>query len=73
MDKEALLGLVARARKRAEDSDTDIAAQQQIIAYLEGNGLDAAKARKVLANLIAAQDGELAEMERLLDVMDNAC
>ena len=70
MNKEALLHLVEQARKRAEASDRDIEAQRQIIAALENSGLNSDEARAVLARLITAQDSELAEMERLLDVMD---
>ena len=71
MNKEELLRLAAQARHRAEGEDHDIVAQQKIIAALERKGLDSAKAREVLAKLITGQDADLAEMERLLDELDN--
>jgi hypothetical protein len=46
MEKDALLRLVAQARR------------------------DATRARELLAKLISTQDSDLAEMERLLDELD---
>ncbi|MGE0004563.1 MAG: hypothetical protein AB7S92_03130 [Parvibaculaceae bacterium] len=70
MDKKMLLRLVEQARKRVESSDETINDQHRIIAALEGKGLNSDEARAILARLITAQDTELAEMERLLDIMD---
>jgi hypothetical protein len=72
MDKDAILKLVARARKQAEDGDADIEAQHQIITALQRKGLDSARAHDVLAKLISAQEVDLTEMERLLDELDNS-
>ncbi|QIG50562.1 hypothetical protein G5V57_24230 [Nordella sp. HKS 07] len=70
MDKTTLLTLFTEARRRAEAGDLDIMAQYEIIRELEKQGLPSEKARAILARLIEAQDIDLAEMERLLDVMD---
>lgn len=70
MDKAALLSLVSETRKRAEGGDLDIASQHEIVTALEHQGVDSTIARQLLAKLIAAQDVELAEMERLLDMLD---
>jgi hypothetical protein len=71
MDKSALLDLVARARKRAEQDGLDIEAQSTIVNELEMAGLDATTAKAILAKLIVTQGVDYAEMERLLDEMDN--
>jgi Fe2+ or Zn2+ uptake regulation protein len=71
MTKATLLTLIARARKGVEQGDVDIEAQHEIIATLMSKGLDATKAREILAKLITAQEVDLTEMERLLDEMDN--
>ena len=69
MDKDGLLRLIEEARKRAESGDLDIAAQHEIITVLEQKGLDSTTARTILAKLVAAQEVDLTEMERLLDEM----
>jgi hypothetical protein len=70
MDKIFLLTLVKDARRRAEAGDLGIAAQHQIVAELEKQGLSTDKARLILAKLVDAQELDLVEMERLLDMMD---
>lgn len=72
MDKAALLNLLALARKRAEIGDAEIESQHAIITALECEGLDSAKAREILTELVTSQEVDLTEMERLLDVMDKA-
>jgi Fe2+ or Zn2+ uptake regulation protein len=71
MDKSALLNFLSRARKKAAQGSLDIEAQNAIISELERAGLDATKAKALLAKLLATQDVDFAEMERLLDEMDN--
>jgi hypothetical protein len=44
--------LVARARRRAESGDHDIAAQQEIISALKRKGLPSKKSRAILGKLI---------------------
>jgi len=70
MNKTTLLTLLKEARQRAEAGDLDIAAQHEIVAELEKRGLPSEKARAILARLIETRGIDLAEMERLLDVMD---
>lgn len=70
MDKIALLALFTKARRRAEAGDLGIADQHEIVTELERQGLSSEEARLILAKLVDAQELDLAEMERLLDVMD---
>ena len=70
MDKSALLNLLAQARRRAERGDFDIDAQRETVAALQRQGLDSAKAQRVLNAITEAQDLDLREMDRLLDEMD---
>lgn len=70
MNKTTLLTLLKEARQRAEAGDLDIAAHHEIVGELEKQGFPAEKARAILARLIDTRDIDLAEMERLLDVMD---
>jgi hypothetical protein len=70
MDRETLLTLVARARARAEHGDADIEAQHEIVTKLECKGVDATRARDILAKLISSQETDIAEMERLLDELE---
>lgn len=70
MDKPALLKLFAEARRRAEQGDLDIDAQREIITALERQGINTAKAQRMLSAILEAQDMDLKEMDRLLDEMD---
>jgi len=70
MNKTTLLVLVKEARRRAEAGDLGIAAQHEIVSELERQGMPSERARAILARLVDAQELDLAEMERLLDVMD---
>jgi hypothetical protein len=70
MDKSAILGLLAKARQRAEQSNLDITAQNKVITALEMRGIDATMAKAILVRIITRQANDLAEMERLLDEMD---
>jgi hypothetical protein len=70
VDKKALLVILARVRKCAEQGDLDIAAQNDVITALENRGIDATLAKNILMKLLAQQEATLGEMERLLDGMD---
>jgi hypothetical protein len=45
-------------------------AQREIIAALVKEGLDTMKAERLLARIVEAQDRDFAEMEGLLDELD---
>jgi len=70
MDKATLLNLVASARARAEHGDLDITAQNEVISALERRGLDTTMAQGIVARIVAKQDANISEMERLLDELD---
>ena len=70
MDRNAQLKLVAKLRKRFQESEEELIAQNVLIAALERTGDDAKEARAFRAQLWVTQEEDLAEMERLLDEMD---
>lgn len=70
MDKSALLHLLARARRRAEQDEADIAAQNDVIAAMERRGLDPIMAKAIFAKMVARQEADMMKMERLLDELD---
>lgn len=72
MDKPALLYLFARARRRAEKDEVDLAAQNEIVAVLERKGLDPTMAKAIFAKMVAHKEADMRELERLLDELDGS-
>jgi hypothetical protein len=70
MGKVILLKIYASARKRVEQGNLDIAAQNEVIIALERQGLDATMARAILVKIITQLDADLDEMECLLTEAD---
>jgi hypothetical protein len=64
------MNIYARARKRVEQRDLDIASQSAFVADLEQHDLDATMAKAILVKLISRRDVDLIEMACLLDQMD---
>jgi hypothetical protein len=69
IDRNIHLKLIAQLRKRIQQVEADIIAQNETIALLERSGRNARHARAVRAQLWMAQEGDLAEMDRLLEEM----
>jgi hypothetical protein len=69
-NRKAQLALVAKVRKRIQEAEAEIIAQNEIIATLERSGRDAREARAVRAQLWLSHEADLAEVERLLNETD---
>lgn len=66
MDRAALQEHLAQAQRHAAQGEIHITRQESIIADLDHNGQDTAKAREVLATLRDAQLNHEQDVERLL-------
>lgn len=71
MDENSSSGGVAAQieslRKRIDQAEADIIAQNEVIATLELGGRDSREARAVRAQLWVSQETDRAELERLVD------
>ena len=72
MDRTAQLNFIAEVRKRIQQVEAEIIAQNETIAALERSDRDVREARAIRAQLWVSQEVNLAEMERLLEEMDQA-
>jgi hypothetical protein len=74
MDENPSLGELksqrANLRKRIEQVEAGIIAQNEVIAALELRGRDSREARAVRAQLWISQETDRAELERLVDKND---
>jgi hypothetical protein len=66
VDQSGQLDPLAEVRRRIQQLEAAIVAQNEVIATLELRGRDARKARAVRAGLWISQETDLAEMARLL-------
>jgi hypothetical protein len=58
---------IASLRRRIDEAEADIIAQNEVIATLELGGRDSREARAVRAQLWVSQETDRAELERLVD------
>ena len=70
MDKAALLRHLEEARREADRGDGLIEAQRGIVASLKAAGGDARAAENALDAMEQTQNLRLAEIDRLLDALD---
>ena len=64
---ERLKARVASLRKRIEQAEAEIIAQNEVIAALELGGRDSREARAIRAQLWVSQEVDRAELARLVD------
>jgi hypothetical protein len=59
------LNVIGQLRKRIEERQFEVVAQNEVVARLELSGQDAREARAIRAQLWLSQEADRAEIERL--------
>ena len=70
MDRATLLENLAKARLIAEQGETRIADQKNVIVRFETSGNDVTEAKRLLSNYQTLQDVRFAEIDQLLNQLD---
>jgi hypothetical protein len=66
MDRMMLADHLAKAERHVMEGAGHIARQRELVARLDGQGLDAEEARKLLLTFEEMQDAHIADRDRLI-------